>query len=317
MANPTQHAPHSNLNREKPDAMADGIDQLLDKLRAVTEGPAATIVEQLAARYRQEITAAHASVQKLQASLEDVHKKLVTGDVNFGGRRKRDPETGERVHLGIRVTPEMKQRLERTASLNGRSQSQEAEIRIERSFDREDLLPEVLTLAYGREVAGILMMLGVVMTEAGYLSHAMDAVHPAELWTDDPGAFDLAIQAATALLDAARPLGRAASNSRLGLQCAFEMINALRGKPMQRKRYTRYARSAYTIRPLLGPIAARMTKAMGTRSLDVDAVARIGQAATAAAADAVLNLINSGPHTPSRQALAEAIEKQFQKKPVT
>jgi hypothetical protein len=297
--------------------MVDSVDQLIKKLEAATEGAAATIVEQLSAKYGAEVAAAQASIQRLEACLDDMHKKLVTGDVNFGGRRKRDPETGERVHLGIRVTPEMKQRLERTASLNGRSQSQEAEIRIERSFDREDLLPEVLTLAYGREVAGILMMLGVVMTEAGYLSHAMDAVHPAELWTDDSDAFHLAIQAATALLNAARPLGRAASNSRLGLQCAFEMINALRGKPMQRKRYTRYARSAHTIRPLLGPIAARMTKAMATRSPDVDAAARIGQAATAAAADAVLNLINSGPHTPSRQALAEAIEKQFQNKPVT
>src|SRR5262245_46593766 len=87
----------------------------------------------------------------------------------FGGRpRKHESEAGEKLHLGIRVTPEMKQRLEAVAAANGRSQSQEAEIRLQRTFDRQDLLVEVLTVGFGKELAGILMMLGVAMLWAGY-----------------------------------------------------------------------------------------------------------------------------------------------------
>jgi hypothetical protein len=86
----------------------------------------------------------------------------------FGGRpRKHEPEAGERVHLGIRVTPQMKQRLEEVAASTGRSQSQEAEYRLERSFDRSHLLGEVLELAFGKRLAGFLLALGFTMMTAG------------------------------------------------------------------------------------------------------------------------------------------------------
>jgi predicted transcriptional regulator len=65
----------------------------------------------------------------------------------------------------LRVTPELKQRLDAAAEASGRSQSQEAEFRLERSFDRTDLLAEVLTLAYGEEAAALLR-------EAGDLVHS-------------------------------------------------------------------------------------------------------------------------------------------------
>jgi hypothetical protein len=55
----------------------------------------------------------------------------------FGGRPRREPEPGERVSLGLRVTPDMKRRLDEAAAKSGRSQSQEAELRLERSFDYE------------------------------------------------------------------------------------------------------------------------------------------------------------------------------------
>ena len=45
------------------------------------------------------------------------------------GRPTKPPEAGERVPLGLRVTPEMKKRLERAAIRKGRSLSQEAEMR--------------------------------------------------------------------------------------------------------------------------------------------------------------------------------------------
>jgi hypothetical protein len=51
------------------------------------------------------------------------------------GRPTKAPKPGERVSLGLRVTPEMKQRLEQAAVRKGRSLSQEVELRLERSLD--------------------------------------------------------------------------------------------------------------------------------------------------------------------------------------
>jgi len=51
------------------------------------------------------------------------------------GRPTKPPKPGERVSLGLRVTPQMKKQLERAAIKNGRSLSQEAEFRLERSLD--------------------------------------------------------------------------------------------------------------------------------------------------------------------------------------
>src|SRR5262245_43088405 len=85
----------------------------------------------------------------------------------IGAPPRREPRPGERIQLGVRVTPEAKRRLEKAAAEFGRSISQEAELRLERSFDRDDLLNEVLSLAYGRQVAGILMLLGSVLPRAG------------------------------------------------------------------------------------------------------------------------------------------------------
>ena len=63
------------------------------------------------------------------------------------GRPTKAPKAGDRVSLGLRVTAEIKSRLDAAAMISGRSQSQEAELRLEQSF-RDDgieaLLQEVL-----------------------------------------------------------------------------------------------------------------------------------------------------------------------------
>jgi hypothetical protein len=53
------------------------------------------------------------------------------------GRPTRPPRSGERVTLGLRVTADLKRKLEKDAGKSGRSLSQEAEIRLEQSYDRE------------------------------------------------------------------------------------------------------------------------------------------------------------------------------------
>ena len=60
------------------------------------------------------------------------------------GPPKREFKEGERVALSLRMTPALKRRLDAAAERGGRSQSQEAEFRLERSFDRQGLLEEVL-----------------------------------------------------------------------------------------------------------------------------------------------------------------------------
>jgi hypothetical protein len=59
------------------------------------------------------------------------------------GRPTKAPVEGERVPLGLRVTAEAKRKLAAAAIKSGRSISQEAELRIERSFQMEELGPHL------------------------------------------------------------------------------------------------------------------------------------------------------------------------------
>src|SRR5262245_23312551 len=53
------------------------------------------------------------------------------------GRPLKAPTPGQRVGMSLRITPETKARLEKAANRSGRSLSQEAELRIEQSFQKE------------------------------------------------------------------------------------------------------------------------------------------------------------------------------------
>jgi len=127
---------------------------------------------------------------------------------NFGGRPKREPEAGERVHLGFRVTPETKAKVEAAAAAGGRSISQESELRLERSFEQQALLPQVLALAYGDHLAGVLMAIGAAMRDgcqsARFITGA--ALKPDQP-LESPYAFDQAVIAANAILERLRPPG--------------------------------------------------------------------------------------------------------------
>jgi hypothetical protein len=52
-------------------------------------------------------------------------------------KQPRPRELGKRVQLSLRVTPSLKNQLDAAAAVSGRSQSQEVEFRLERSFARE------------------------------------------------------------------------------------------------------------------------------------------------------------------------------------
>jgi DNA end-binding protein Ku len=149
------------------------------------------------------------------------------------------------------VTAELKRRLDTAADQSGRSQSQEAEFRLERSFDHQDLLSEALTLAYGRKFAGIIMALGFVMDGAAR-SRQMT-----KDWTQEPESFERAAQAAYTLLTAARPQATPPNptSSDPGWSFTNDFIEAIRG---HKPDYPAMEQAA-NIKRLLGPIAERMT----------------------------------------------------------
>jgi hypothetical protein len=130
------------------------------------------------------------------------------------GRPFKAPEPGKRISLGLKVTPEIKEKVDRTALKNGRTQSQEAELRLELSFDRQSLLAETLELAFGRETGGLGLAVTAIMNATGpHALHekAQRAGIPREKmvhhWIDDPYAYDQALRAAVAMLEIARPKG--------------------------------------------------------------------------------------------------------------
>lgn len=88
------------------------------------------------------------------------------------GRPTKAPIEGERASLGLRVTADLKRRLDEAAAASGRSQSQEAELRLERSFERQALLDEVLTLAYGPEITAFITKTGGVVQQVALLRAA-------------------------------------------------------------------------------------------------------------------------------------------------
>jgi hypothetical protein len=210
--------------------------------------------------------------------------------------------------LGLRVTPEIKKRLDAAAEQSGRSQSQEAEFRLERSFDREDILSEVLSAAYGERLAGILMMLGSVMSHVG-IGKVID--HTGTLrrvydWTADGDAFDAAQQAAQKVLDAVHPTRkRLPGRDELDSASFYvaELIKAVCGQPTRLGE--RLAEEAKPIRGLLGPIAIRMAgekPAEDVRDLIV---------AVISASDALQRVPKSLSESEAQTTVASILEKHL------
>lgn len=117
------------------------------------------------------------------------------------GRKAQTARPGERVSLGLKVTPEIKNKLDAAAKANGRTQSQEAEARIEQTFRGEHYLEQAMELAYGPRLSVLLLLLGRAMNEIG-----KSAPFPTD-WMDQPHIFYQASAAVGEALEAFRPNG--------------------------------------------------------------------------------------------------------------
>ena len=131
---------------------------------------------------------------------------------NRGGRpRVRQLKPGDRVPLSLRVTPAIREALSNKARDGGRSLTQEAEFRLERSFAQQALLDDVLDLAFGLRVAGFVRLIARVLVDTGPiaafrkkpdLSAALD-------WLQSPTALKEAKAAVDLVFDALQPEGDA------------------------------------------------------------------------------------------------------------
>jgi len=257
--------------------------------------------------------------EKLEALSEWVQQQ----EVKRQGRPSKPPVAGERVQIGVQVAPDLKARLEAASEQNHRSLSREAEFRLQSTLDRQDLLAEVLALAYGREAAGFLIMLGLAMARAGEFTHVDSgaAADGVASWTDNATAFGNVIHAVLALLDSAKPEENYAQRPGIGMLCATELIKSI-GDPTARSWFTAHSRTVATIRSLLGPVADRMVKAAETRpivSLDPREQARRVLVADLANVLAALVSTKMRLHetgradspAPSRHEIAEVLAKRF------
>jgi hypothetical protein len=191
---------------------------------------------------------------------------------------KADPSKRSKSTLSVRVTPELKADLARAAKFFDRPLSQEAELRLELSLQERAHLDQALELLYGRQFAGVLMVLADAMRRAGgaAMQWALGPVSQRADWSgwlNNPYAFDQAMLAAALVLDAMRPAGDPdpAANgvdplmpfegstgrwmSNVSLQMAakidFDAMDA-------EERESDFVRTFQRARELLGPIAARI-----------------------------------------------------------
>lgn len=183
------------------------------------------------------------------------------------GRPTKTAIPGDRASLGLRVTADLKSRLEQAAEASGRSQSQEAELRLERSFEKEDLLPEVLSLAYGRPMAGILMLLGRAMHDAGSSSGFASTftLEGSLNWFDDPYAFDQAAQAASRVIEFLRPQGDIVEpkNHPYAADLGVGFANGVLGAVTNEDSQGSLEKDLAPARPLLGPLVNRIRTRKG------------------------------------------------------
>lgn len=171
-------------------------------------------------------------------------------------------KTTDFVQLNVRMREGLRAKLEQSAKRNLESLNREVVDRLERSFDRQDLLIEALSLTYGRRLAGLLMVIGRALQDAGRQgAFAADMRSNRENWMDVPFAYQQAVVAALSVMDKLKPSGeltgpsksyvdifKGANAEHIGVITAMSLTEAVKGKASPDLR-----RWAAPIRELLEP----------------------------------------------------------------
>jgi hypothetical protein len=136
------------------------------------------------------------------------------------GRPTKPAGPGEKTTLSLRVTPELKRRIDDAAKASGRNLSQEAEARLDHSFRDEQQIEQALGLAYGRQLAGLILVLARAMSDAirnSNLAQVLSASATSSHWPRSPWEFDQAKIAVDTILEAFRPPGEVVAPAKLRL----------------------------------------------------------------------------------------------------
>jgi hypothetical protein len=192
-------------------------------------------------------------------------------------RARAKPRAGKRYPLNMRTTKAIRDKLEHAAATAGRSLAQEVELRLEQSFLLQELMVTGLELTYGRQLAGMLLMLGegIKMTGENTGFSSTLAIDGSRNWVDVAYAFDQAVQCANYIFERLRPPGKPETPA----------ILAFRGLDLGENNFTRlghvYAdtivseamsgesqvangeKRAKTMHDLLGPLVNRLKDSNG------------------------------------------------------
>lgn len=210
-------------------------------------------------------------------------------------RRGREPRNrddqmprapSDTVDLKVRMREPLRAALEKAASETGGSMNAEAVRRLEASFERSNLHREVLSLMYGSQLGGLLMMIGSTLHDVGPHA-AFSSTHTLEgsqRWLDDPYAFDQAVNAVNGILEALRPpgepmvppsltslgqidpaLGRSAADMGRGFASAMVSAVAGAGRPSHAPSL-QLQNDGAEIADMLGSVAKRLASGTKRRS---------------------------------------------------
>jgi hypothetical protein len=197
----------------------------------------------------------------------------------MAGRKTRKPQFTKRVSLGLRVSPLIKEMLDDAAKQSGRSQSTEAAYRLEKSFERGDLLVDALTLHFSREAAGVALAVGQIVNTHGIvhlalskkdetltLQHAFDVL--GQRWAIHPASLEMGLVAGIGLLAMLRPpqedtqsLTTEDRRSAIAIAALF-LAGLVNERPTKEEADSR-RQARETIRSLLGPTIVEQIKRRG------------------------------------------------------
>jgi hypothetical protein len=110
--------------------------------------------------------------------------------------------------MSFRVTPELKERMDRAASASGRSVAQEIELRLENSFrDQEDVIRAALVLAYGPQLAALSQLIAHAARSTITVSEFLFADRTQTDWMDNGYIFEQVAAGMAEILASLKPSG--------------------------------------------------------------------------------------------------------------
>jgi hypothetical protein len=168
------------------------------------------------------------------------------------GRPNLPAGEGKRYALGLRTTKELRDLLQQAADLSGRSLAQEIEFRLERSFERERTLAELLTASLGGErtsrhvqaLAGIACNLSVLSEQGS-----------ADAWLNDHKLFTLVRERWNNYLDTFQP---STPNTRRGKKVAIELLNMIEKAKETDPRGAAFMAYLLASEPIMTPAARKI-----------------------------------------------------------